>query len=98
MAPSTASSQKWFPVATTTNVTTNGYRNQTTFRTRHLTSRASGQPSMRANATCIDGTAAKGLKSALTVTLSCGTPVKFETESVKPHSGKKRGGAAGNAM
>jgi hypothetical protein len=51
---------------------------------------------MSANATCIEGTAAKGLKSAFTATLSWGIPVKSDTESVNPHSGKKRGGAVGN--
>ena len=60
--------------------------------------RASGQPIISANATCIEGTAAYGLNSALTAALACETctPVKSETLSMKPHSGMKRGGAVGN--
>ena len=66
--------------------------------TRCLDSRASGTAIIRANATCMEGIAAYWLTSELTATLSCVTCVRFATESVKPHSGKKRGGAAGNSM
>ena len=51
-----------------------------------------------ANATCIDGTAAYGLKSELTGAVFGSTPVKSATLSTNPHSGKKRGGAVGKTM
>ena len=50
--------------------------------------------SISAKPTCIDGTAAYGLKSALTEA-SEETPVKSDTESTKPSSGSIRGGAVG---
>ena len=87
---------KWLAVTTITKTTTSGYRYQKIFSARHFTRRAIGTLIMSANATCIEGTAAYGLNSWLIVTLSCGTPVKSETASKKPHSGKKRGGAVGN--
>ncbi len=97
-APSTASAMKWFAVATMTNTTSSGYSAQKIFSGRHLTSFDSGIPIMSANATCIEGTAAYGLKRLLIVTLSCATPVKSETASKKPYSGKNRGGAVGNVL
>ena len=45
----------------------------------------------------IDGIAAYGLNSALTVTLSCEMPVYCESVSSKPHSGRNRGGAVGTS-
>ena len=54
-------------------------------------------PSISAKATCIDGIAANGLKSRSAEPESAFTPVKAATESVKPHSGMKRGGAVGSA-
>ena len=54
-------------------------------------------PSISAKATCIDGIAANGLKSRSAEPESAFTPVKAATESVKPHSGMKRGGAVGTA-
>ena len=89
---------KWLAVTTITKTTSSGYRHQKTFSARHFTSRASGMLIMSAKATCIEGTAAYGLKSSLIVTLSCPTPVKSETASKKPHSGKKRGGAVGKTV
>ena len=87
---------KWLAVATITKHDEQRVQvAQKTFSARHFTSRASGTLIMSAKATCIEGTAAYGLKSLLIVTLSCATPVKSETASKKPHSGKKRGGAVG---
>jgi hypothetical protein len=73
----------------------NGYRTQKALIARELTSRASGHPRISAKQTWMLGMAAKGLNSALTGALSAGMPVKRATESVKPHSGKNRGGAVG---
>src|SRR4051794_1882798 len=97
-APRTASVTKWLAVETITKTTTNGYSAQSVRVTRCLHSRESGTASIRANATCIEGIAAYWLTSELTATLSWLTCVRLATESAKPHSGKKRGGAAGNAM
>jgi hypothetical protein len=83
-------------VATITNVTSNGYSPHTHRVTRCRARRAIGRPIIRAKATCIEGIAAYGLKRALTATLSWPTPVISATESAKPHSGKKRGGAVGS--
>src|SRR3954453_15196248 len=97
-APRTASVTKWLAVETITNTTTNGYSAQSVRVSRCLHSRESGTAIMRANATCIEGIAAYWLTSELTATLSWLTCVRFATGSMKPHSGKKRGGAAGNIM
>ena len=53
-----------------------------------------GIDSISAKPTCIEGTAAYGLKSALT-SESEETPVKSDTESTNPSSGSIRGGAVG---
>ena len=65
-APKNASARKWLPVATITNVTSSGYSAQNTRTARQRHTRASVTPIISANATCIEGTAAYGLKSALT--------------------------------
>ena len=91
-----ASNQKWLPVEITTKVMTSGYTAHRAFAHHARTRRVSDQPRISAKQTWMLGTAAKGLNSALTVALVSGTPVKRATESVKPHSGKKRGGAVGN--
>jgi hypothetical protein len=57
--------------------------------------RAIGSASMSANATCMEGTAANGLKSRSADAESARTPVNSATESVNPHSGMNRGGAVG---
>ena len=91
---------KWLAVTTITNVISNGYSSHSTRTARCLVKRASGHAIISANATCIDGTAAYGLNSAVAVALVCETctPVKSDTLSMKPHSGMKRGGAVGNTM
>jgi hypothetical protein len=97
-APRTASVTKWLAVETITSTTSNGYTAQNARVTRCLHRRESGTAIIKANATCIEGIAAYWLTSALTATLSWLTWVRLATESTKPHSGKKRGGAAGNSM
>ncbi len=89
---------KWLAVTTITNAIRNGYSSHSTLTSACRESSASGQPTISANATCIDGTAAYGLNSALAAALACETLtcVKSETLSMKPHSGMKRGGAVGN--
>ena len=60
-APVAASNHQWFAVATTTNVTSTGYAYQSAFTAVRRAMAAIGTPSISANATCIDGTAANGL-------------------------------------
>src|SRR6476620_11311217 len=97
-APRKASVRKWFAVEMITRTTTKGYTVQIIRVTRCLDRRASGTAIISANATCIEGIAAYWLTSEFTVTLSLPTWVRFATESVNPHSGKKRGGAVGKSM
>ncbi len=72
-----------------------GYSAQNQRVTRCLETFASVTPIMSANAQCIDGTAAYGLKSALTLS-SFSTFANSLTVSMKLYSAKKnRGGAVG---
>ena len=91
---------KWLAVTTITNAIRNGYSSHSTLTIRWRASFASGHPTIRANATCIEGTAAYGLNRVLAIALwwETWTPVRFETVSMKPHSGMKRGGAVGNTV
>src|SRR5207253_6887057 len=57
-APSSASRMKWLAVTTITNVIRKGYTSHSTRTAECRARRASGQPIMSANATCIEGTAA----------------------------------------
>ena len=55
------SNHQWFAVATTTNVTSSGYSSQSVLSQRRRARFAIGSPSIKENATCIEGTAANGL-------------------------------------
>ena len=68
-APSIASKMKWLAVAMITNAISSGYSSHSTLHDRQRTKRASGQPIISANATCIEGTAAYRLMSAVVVPL-----------------------------
>src|SRR5438132_148436 len=91
---------KWLAVTTITNVISRGYSSHRKRTTRRRASCASGQPIISAKATCIEGTAAYGLNSALIDALVWErfAGVRSATVSVNPHSGRKRGGAVGNSV
>src|SRR5438132_959030 len=57
-APSSASRMKWLAVTTITNVIRKGYTSHRTRTAGRRARRASVQPIINANATCIEGTAA----------------------------------------
>src|ERR1700737_2040608 len=95
-APRNTSIRKWLAVATTTKVTTSGYRHHASFAGLDETSRAIGQHTITAKQTCIDGTAAFAFRNAFhgPSSIEPVPPVtNCEIESVKPHSGSSRGGA-----
>ena len=97
-APRKPSSHQWLAVTTTTKETTGAYAHHRTCAQRRRAMRAIVTPSMSANATCIEGIAAYGLKSTSADPESGCTPVNAATESEKPSSGRNRGGAVGSAM
>src|SRR5437588_11015846 len=63
-APRNTSMKKWLAVATTTNVTSRGYRRQAILAARRLTSSDIDSPMINAKQMCIDGTAAYVLTNA----------------------------------
>src|ERR1700748_1125168 len=92
-APVKASKTQWLPVAIPTNVSSGPYQIHIACAQPWRAIRTMGIDSISAKQTCIEGTAAYGLKSASTDAAE--TPVKFATLSVKPSSGNIRGGAVG---
>src|SRR4051794_19169633 len=93
-APVTASKTQWLAVTMTTSATAGAYSSHSAFAQLWRAIRIIGTLSISAKPTCIEGTAAYGLKSAFT-DASEETPVKSATESTKPRPGSIRGGAAG---
>ena len=92
---------KWLAVATITNVIKNGYSSHST-----LDDAIAREPRERPADHQREGDVHRGHggievgerrgRAPPSWAVSMCTPVKFETESMKPHSGMNRGGAVGN--
>src|SRR4051794_13531771 len=91
--PAKTSSQKWLPVAITANQTQTGQISQTAFQIGRRTTDARITPTISASAACRLGIAAYGFEASSTSPLPWLRPPNWESVSLKPIDGKKRGGA-----